>query len=47
MNILLGILAYVLVLVLLVYPMMRKAAPQNEAEQLENDNEQLEYIRKH
>ena len=45
MTTLIIVLVYAAVLLLVVYPLMKAAGPQSEAEQLENDNEQLEYIR--
>lgn len=41
----LGIALYVALVVLVVWPLLKVAGPQNAAEQLRNDNEQLEYLR--
>lgn len=46
MTTLIIVLVYAAVLVLVVYPLMKTAGPQSVQEQIDNDNEQIEDIRR-
>lgn len=41
-----GLSVYAVLAITLTYALIRTAAPQNEAQQIENDKEQVEYLSK-